>query len=410
MNQFISLEQNLTRQLYLMAPAGIGGQFIIALLVGWLFMNQIPREILLSWCAAQIFFLAYRCWLVRIYKRERISTTPDSDDRAWLRRYLLGVMANGVGWGVLPLMTLNYAPQNLILIELIVLLGMVAPGVVTLGASIACYLAYMLPIFAGAISWMLLQFHHDYYLLATMALIYMGFMIYAALSFNRTLRNVFSQSLELHEAELQAVTTLGRAGELRDNETGAHINRVSMSCRLLALEAGLDERFAETIQLASTLHDVGKIGVPDNILLKCGKLDDNEMAIMRSHVTLADNILGGNDSRIMRMGLTIARNHHEKWDGSGYPKGIAGKTIPVEGRIVAICDVFDALVSERPYKQAWPAEKALAFMREQSGLHFDPELVRHFLQIAPRILALQQEYPNEPESLRPAITLVANNA
>lgn len=393
-----------------MARAGIAGTFVTVFLVTWIFIGEMQENILLAWCAAQLLFLAYRSWITRKYNIGRRSGLSELNGRACARSYTLGVAATGVAWGVFPFLSLDVTTANLMTIVLIVQLGVVAPGAVTLGARMVSYLAYMLPIFAGAIAWMLLQFNQDYYLLSVMAVMYMGFMIYAARSFNRTLRNLFSQSVELHEAEYQAVTTLGRAGELRDNETGAHINRMSLSCKLLALQAGLGERFADTIQLASTLHDVGKIGIPDNILLKSGKLDDDEMAIMRSHVTLADNILGGNDSRIMRMGLKIARAHHEKWDGTGYPEGLSGHDIPLEGRIAAICDVFDALISERPYKKAWPAEEALKFMREQSGKHFDPALVEHFLHIAPRVLALQQEFPNEPMDYHQPVALAVRNA
>jgi len=208
---------------------------------------------------------------------------------------------------------------------------------------------------------------------------------------------VQKRTRELQLTQHEVVRRLGRAGEYRDNETGAHVVRMSKSCRLLALKAGLGEAFAELILQASPMHDVGKIGIPDNILLKPGRLTPQERQIMETHVEIGVDIIGKFDSEMLNMAREIAATHHEKWDGSGYPKGLAGEDIPISGRIAAICDVFDALTSERPYKDAWPLEKAVALIKDNAGSHFDPELVKLFVDIIPQVTSLRLEHPDEEE-------------
>ncbi len=197
---------------------------------------------------------------------------------------------------------------------------------------------------------------------------------------------------ELETTRLEIIRRLGIAGEYRDNETGMHVLRMSKSSHRLALAAGLGENYALQILNASPMHDVGKIGIPDNIMLKPGRLEPDEFDIMKTHVEIGADIIGEQDSDLMWMARTIALTHHEKWDGSGYPKGIKGEDIPMEGRISAICDVFDALMSVRPYKEAWPADDAVAFINQQSGKHFDQELVRLFNESLPDILDIRKKY------------------
>ncbi|UTY57753.1 HD domain-containing phosphohydrolase [Massilia sp. erpn] len=188
---------------------------------------------------------------------------------------------------------------------------------------------------------------------------------------------------ELRETRLQIVQRLGLAAEYKDNETGLHVIRMSHYARLLGVAAGLNEAEADDLLHAAPMHDVGKIGIPDRILQKPGKLDADEWKIMQSHAAIGAEIIGEHTHGMLRLARNIALSHHEKWDGSGYPKGLKGEEIPLEGRIVAIADVFDALTSARPYKRAWPLEEALTYLREQRGQHFDPALVDLFLaQIA----------------------------
>jgi putative two-component system response regulator len=192
-------------------------------------------------------------------------------------------------------------------------------------------------------------------------------------------RKVAERSRDLYETRLQIIRRLSVAAEYKDNETGLHIVRMSGYCRALAQAAGLDEEAADLIHSAAPMHDVGKIGIPDHILTKPAKLDPDEWEIMKTHTTIGAKIIGEHDNRLMVMARRIALTHHERWDGTGYPMGLAGEDIPLEGRIVALADVFDALTSRRPYKEAWPEKEACAHILEQRGKHFDPELTDLFL-------------------------------
>lgn len=202
---------------------------------------------------------------------------------------------------------------------------------------------------------------------------------------------------ELEDARLDVIRRLGRAGEFRDNETGMHVVRMSKFCERLALAIGCDAVFADRLLAASPMHDVGKIGIPDSILLKPGRLDPEERKIMETHVTIGADILDHNEAPLMRMAHAVALTHHEKWDETGYPRRLKGAAIPIEGRIAALCDVFDALTSERPYKKAWPVDQALEYVRSQAGAAFDPDLVAKFVEIMPDIENLRGQYADGPE-------------
>jgi CHASE2 domain-containing sensor protein len=196
---------------------------------------------------------------------------------------------------------------------------------------------------------------------------------------------VRERTQELHKTQLEIAHRLGAAVEWRDTETGLHIDRISAFCEQLALEVGMDPQEAELLRHASALHDVGKVGVPDSILLKPGKLDPEEWATMQTHTTIGASILAGSPSSLVQLAETIALTHHERWDGSGYPQGLAGEEIPLAGRICAVCDVFDALLSPRPYKDAWPIEEVMAELERQRGSQFDPRLIDAFLPLAPEL-------------------------
>lgn len=172
---------------------------------------------------------------------------------------------------------------------------------------------------------------------------------------------------ELKETRLQIVQRLGLAAEYKDNETGMHVIRMSHYSRLLGIAAGMSEAQADDLLHAAPMHDVGKIGIPDRILQKPGPLDKDEWAIMQSHATIGADIIGEHPHGMLKLARNIALSHHEKWDGSGYPNGLAGEQIPLEGRICAIADVFDALTSERPYKAAWPLQDAIDFLKKNSA-------------------------------------------
>ncbi len=215
-------------------------------------------------------------------------------------------------------------------------------------------------------------------------------------------RKVKERTAELEDSRLDIILRLGKAAEYRDKETGNHILRVGCYCRDLAEELDMEPDFVEMIFLTSPLHDIGKIGIPDKILLKSGKLTPAERKIMERHCTIGADILRGNpesmnpylkwyrnksalkssDNFILDMASTIALCHHEKWDGSGYPEGLKGKEIPLAARIVAVADVYDALRSERPYKPTCPQGQTLAIIRDDAGHHFDPMIYDVFVNIA----------------------------
>jgi putative two-component system response regulator len=194
---------------------------------------------------------------------------------------------------------------------------------------------------------------------------------------------------ELRQTRLQIIHCLGLAAAYKDNETGRHVMRMSHISRVLARAAGFSEIEVENLYHAAPMHDIGKIGTPDAILLKKGSLDADEWAVMRNHSQIGGDILGEHSSPLLTMAYNIAMTHHEKWDGSGYPKGLKGEEIPLEGRIVALADVYDALTSERPYKSAWTIEATLEYINRERGHHFDPELVELFMAHLPEILEIK---------------------
>ena len=196
---------------------------------------------------------------------------------------------------------------------------------------------------------------------------------------------------EIREREKETLLRLARAGEFRDEETGYHLIRMARYSRLIANAIGMERDEAETIELAAPLHDIGKIGIPDGILLKPARLDEAEWGTMQRHPAIGHEILRGSASKYVRMGALIALGHHERYDGKGYPSGLDGDHIPLCARIVAIADVYDALTSVRPYKKAWKSADALEYIRAQRGKHFDPRLADAFLAVSERVLEVQRD-------------------
>lgn len=195
----------------------------------------------------------------------------------------------------------------------------------------------------------------------------------------------------LRETRLQIIQRLGRAAEYKDNETGLHVIRMSHYAREIALMAGMGEADAEELFNAAPMHDVGKMGIPDAILQKPGKLTPEEWDIMKQHARIGAEIIGDDNSSLLQMASRIALYHHEKWDGSGYPNGLIGDTIPIEARIVALADVFDALTSKRPYKEAWSIEDTTHYIVAESGKQFDPDLVAAFQIALPNIIEIRAQ-------------------
>ncbi len=210
-------------------------------------------------------------------------------------------------------------------------------------------------------------------------------------------RELIATLEELRRAQLETLFRLGRAAEFRDDETGRHILRVSHVSYQIARSLGLEEQFCQDVLYTSPLHDVGKIGIPDRILLKPGRLTDEERKIMQAHTVIGAEILKG-ESRLDQMAQTIALTHHERWDGRGYPRGLRETEIPLEGRLVAVADVFDALVSRRVYKPPMPWDKALKILEEERAHHFDPEMVDAFLGVLDEVRRIYDQFRDEEQS------------
>ena len=197
---------------------------------------------------------------------------------------------------------------------------------------------------------------------------------------------------KVKESSLETIYRLARAAEYKDEDTGTHIMRMSHYAAAVARELGLPEDEVESILYAAPMHDVGKIGIPDRILLKPGKLDPDEWKVMKQHTLIGGKILSGSEAGFIKLAEVIALTHHEKWDGSGYPNGLTGEDIPIAGRITAIADVFDALTSKRPYKEPFPLEKSFSIIREGRGTHFDPAVVDAFFAVTDEILVIKERF------------------
>jgi len=206
------------------------------------------------------------------------------------------------------------------------------------------------------------------------------------------LRHAFER---IKASSLETIYRLSMASEYRDDTTGAHIKRMSHYCAAIARRMGLDENTIETILYAAPMNDLGKIGIPDSILMKPAKLDSKEWEIMKLHTVIGAKILEGSDAEFIRLGETIALCHHEKWDGSGYPNRLKGIKIPIAARIAAIADVFDALTSVRPYRKPFSVEESLAIIREGRGSHFDPDVADAFFAIQDEILNIKKQYGDD---------------
>lgn len=208
---------------------------------------------------------------------------------------------------------------------------------------------------------------------------------------------VLTATKQIEQREFESLSIIGRASEYKDMETGNHIKRVAHYCRELARDLGLDQDYINTLFYSSPLHDIGKIGIPDSILLKPARLTDSEFVIMQQHTVIGHGILNEADGKYLKMGAEIAISHHERWDGSGYPKKLSGEDIPISGRIVAISDVFDALMSKRPYKDKWTTGETIVYIQKNSGKMFDPALVASFDRLHDVFMDILKSYDDSGE-------------
>ncbi len=202
-------------------------------------------------------------------------------------------------------------------------------------------------------------------------------------------QEINAKTAELKSREQETILRLAKAGEYRDEDTGKHIERMAQYSRLIAQELELPEEKCSIIQHAAPMHDIGKIGIPDHVLLKRGKLSPSEWQAMKTHTQIGYNILRDSPSEYLQAGAIIALNHHEQYNGRGYPANLVGTDIPIEARLVAVSDVFDALMSERPYKSAWTLDQSLDHLKKERGKHFDPDCIDAFFNQLPNIIAIQ---------------------
>jgi len=216
-------------------------------------------------------------------------------------------------------------------------------------------------------------------------------------SLRKTLKELKEAQRLTHQAHLDTIRRLAIASEYRDEDTALHLNRMGNYCAIVARGLGLPADEVDLILHASPMHDVGKIGIPDAILLKPGKLNEAEWEIMKQHPIIGSRILSGSSSELLEAGEIIALSHHEKWDGTGYPKELSGEGIPLYGRICAIADVFDALTNNRPYKKAFSSDKAFEILGEGRGIHFDPKVVDVFFDQADEVVEIQKRFTEKEE-------------
>lgn len=211
---------------------------------------------------------------------------------------------------------------------------------------------------------------------------------------------VAERTIEVWRTQLEMVYRLSKAVEFRDKDTGNHITTMSHYCAIICKAIGVERKAAKLLFHATPMHDVGKIGISDKILFKPGKLNHKEFSLMKTHSNIGAKLLSGNNSNLLRIAQSVALTHHERWDGKGYPGGLVKKEIPLAGRIVAICDVFDALTSERPYKTAWSFERAISELHKGKGTHFDPHLVNVFIRNIPKIKKVYLQHRRPASSHR----------
>jgi hypothetical protein len=385
--QYEALSQ-LIRNSYFSLP----GQLIILSVVTYVFYGHTPTSTLIQGVLIHLVILAARAYTIVCYKKDIVDTITLKELNQYTFYQSIGVSLSAIAWGLSFVLFSTHIPNEYHFFMTAVLVGIGGFAITTLAFILSVYLFFIVPMYFIFAFWL---YFHGGELHTTTAILLLGITVFYYFTAKRYHGNFITALIEKNKAiqtQEEIIHRLSIASELKDNETGMHITRMSHFAYLLALQYTKDQTYAKEIRLASSMHDVGKIGIPDSILLKPGKLDASEWALMQSHTTIGKKLLENSPSETIRLSENVAYTHHEKYDGTGYPQGLKGEEIPLEGRITAIADVYDALVSERPYKKAWENEKAFAFLEEQAGLHFDPTLVAHFIEIKEEIIAFQERH------------------
>jgi len=386
------VEQVTLDKLFKMSPYSLVGNFIMMFIVGLLFFNIVPIYMIIIGLIMHMLVLLYRTAICRSYLKNKNKVLSFKRLQKYKRYYIIGTFLSGLVWGLsIILLFFENSIEYQFFLYMIVI-GLAGASTVTLSAVFQVYIAFIAPMLGISATYAFMQ-EGDIYTATSLFIIGLMFFFYfSGKNYYKVLVDSIIDRESILNTQHEIVNRLSKAGEYRDNETGMHITRMSYSCHLLAKECNLHSELVTNILYASEMHDIGKIGIPDEILLKPGILDDAERTIMQQHVHIGKKILENSDSTLIKLSESIAYTHHEKYDGTGYPNGLAAKDIPVEGRITAICDVFDALVSERPYKKAWSHTEAMEYLKEESSKHFDPDLVKKFELVYPQIKTFYEKY------------------
>jgi len=375
----------------LQTRTGMLGQLILFVLMYSLLVNsEIPNFILNT-----VVVLGVLVQVKRYLSYKRYIKSDRKNVESWIRHYIIEIFANSLVWVAVFVLMFIYLPNDYHYIAMAVAVGLSGGAIVTLGAIFKVYFFFTSPIILSVIVSVLVETDDLKLIVALATILGWSYLLLSAKKHSDFYSELIEQNMMVRASNKDALALLGRAGEYRDEDTGFHVERVAKSSYFLAIAFGIGQQRSQLISDASRLHDIGKIGISDLILLKPGKLTEDELKIMKNHARLGYEVLDKSSSEVFSVAKVIALSHHERWDGTGYPDGLAKDDIPLEARMVSICDVYDALTSERPYKKAWPAEKARDFIHENSGSMFDPSLVKAFDKAYVEIKNLKEVYPEE---------------
>lgn len=396
----ISIEHEQLQEIYKNAPMSMVGSLAISIGMSSLFLGVVPSGLLGSWVSAMLLIMFFRYIVLLAFTKANKDHSIDVDK--WIFIHQVGVFVTSVIWGAFSYLFAEYVLElDLSLVMMAIMFVLAGSAIASIGMVFRVYITFVFPMITMLSAQLLMSAKGGYASTGEAMLLLFGalFLSHTSYKYSKRSYGLIQKTEEVEHAQMAIIHSLGKAGDFKDSDTGLHLKRMSYSSYLLALAYGYSEVEARQVLLASPMHDIGKIGIPDKILLKEGELDSDEWEVMKTHTTIGAEILHDNDSPLMKVAATIAENHHEKWDGSGYPKGLAKERIPIEARIVSICDVFDALTSARPYKKAWSEEDALAHIKKESGTQFDPSLVELFFSISNKVI----EYNDKSmKSLSPA--------
>ena len=390
----LNVKRQQVEEVYKLAPTGIAGHTLVATII---LFGHVPDVRLFLWAGAIFSVFALRVYTYQLFNRANKNKNSQLNNQKWIFLYQIGVFFTGILWGTVTYLFSNKMPTvDIQFLMMSIIFGLAGTGIATLGSIFRVYVAFVVPMTVMIGVHLMMTDQPAHFASGVLAFLGLFFLLYTAYKHSKRSFDLIVKNREVERNQLEIIQRLGRIGEFRDGDTGLHIKRMSYSSYLLALECGFTEQRAKEILLASPMHDIGKIGIPDNILLKEDKLNKSEWEIMKTHTTIGAEMLDHPDSRLLKLAALIAENHHEKWDGTGYPKGLEKSHIPIEARIVSLCDVFDALTSERPYKKAWSNEETLALIQDESGKQFDPDLVDKFISIVPRIVEYNHNFIDSP--------------